>query len=40
MIEMVEKIPKVTYQRVAKAVFELRSLLIYMETQQKSGAVV
>jgi uncharacterized ubiquitin-like protein YukD len=40
MIEMVEKIPKVTDQRVAKAVFELRSLLIYMETQQKSGAVV
>jgi uncharacterized ubiquitin-like protein YukD len=31
IVEIVEKIPKVTDQRVAKAAFELRSLLMYIE---------
>jgi uncharacterized ubiquitin-like protein YukD len=40
IVEMMGKIPKATDQRVTKAVFELRSLLMHIEGQQKSRAVV
>jgi len=39
IVEMMGKIPKATDQRVTKAVFELRSLLMHIEGQQKSRAV-